>query len=174
MKLLSMKCPECGATLDRPDDRKMFFCTYCGSKILLDDGSHTVTHIHIDQTREKELLYEEKKRAYELKKANTEERGKMIPIIFVCTAIISATAAFLIVKDDFNIMFNFCILLVGCITAVFRAINKMSSAGMIVFSVIIIASAVLFIATRDDFDTTFTITLAMTIGSHIAASFLKR
>jgi DNA-directed RNA polymerase subunit RPC12/RpoP len=128
MKLLSMKCPECGAILDIPDDRKTFFCTYCGNKILLDDGSHTVTHIHIDQTREKELLYEEKRRAHEQKKANTEERGKMIPIVFVSAAIVSVTVALLLIKDDFNIMFNFCVLVVGCITAVFRTIKKMSSA----------------------------------------------
>jgi hypothetical protein len=45
---------------------------------------------------------------------------------------------------------------------------------MVVFSMIIIASAILFIAMRDDFNTTFTIAIAMIIGSHIAASFLKR
>lgn len=37
MKLITLKCPECGATLQLDQDRKEYFCTYCGSKILLDE-----------------------------------------------------------------------------------------------------------------------------------------
>lgn len=37
MKLITLKCPECGATLQLDQDRKECFCTYCGSKILLDE-----------------------------------------------------------------------------------------------------------------------------------------
>ena len=37
MKLITLKCPECGATLQFDLDRKECFCTYCGSKILLDE-----------------------------------------------------------------------------------------------------------------------------------------
>lgn len=37
MKLITLKCPECGATLNLDDSRKEYFCTYCGAKILLDE-----------------------------------------------------------------------------------------------------------------------------------------
>lgn len=37
MKLITLKCPECGATLNLNDSRKEYFCTYCGTKILLDE-----------------------------------------------------------------------------------------------------------------------------------------
>lgn len=37
MKLITLKCPECGATLNLDDSRKEYFCTYCGTKILLDE-----------------------------------------------------------------------------------------------------------------------------------------
>ena len=38
MKAYEVKCPECGAALDVSDGRKQIFCSYCGTKILLDDG----------------------------------------------------------------------------------------------------------------------------------------
>ena len=97
----------------------------------------------------------------------------MVPLFFVCASVISAAIAFLLIKDDFNIMFNFCILLIGCITAIFRTINRHASAGMIVFSIIIIVSSFLFVAMQDDFNATFMLAVAMTIGSHLAARFLK-
>lgn len=50
-RLVSMNCPSCGAKLDAPSDRKEFYCSYCGSKVLLDDGSYTVTHRIIDDAR---------------------------------------------------------------------------------------------------------------------------
>lgn len=37
MKLITLKCPECGATLNLDGSRKEYFCTYCGAKILLDE-----------------------------------------------------------------------------------------------------------------------------------------
>lgn len=37
MKLITLKCPECGATLNLDSSRKECFCTYCGAKILLDE-----------------------------------------------------------------------------------------------------------------------------------------
>ena len=35
VKLISVKCPECGANLNIEEDREQAFCTYCGTKILL-------------------------------------------------------------------------------------------------------------------------------------------
>lgn len=37
MKLITLKCPECGATFNLDGSRKEYFCTYCGTKILLDE-----------------------------------------------------------------------------------------------------------------------------------------
>lgn len=38
MKMYQLKCPSCGATIEVELDRKYMFCTYCGSKIYLDDN----------------------------------------------------------------------------------------------------------------------------------------
>ena len=37
MKLITLKCPDCGATFDIKEDRKICFCSYCGGKMILDN-----------------------------------------------------------------------------------------------------------------------------------------
>ncbi len=39
MKILSLKCPQCGASLD---SEKSSFCSYCGTRLYLDDGSKNI------------------------------------------------------------------------------------------------------------------------------------
>ena len=43
IKTVSLKCPECNANLEIEEGRKRCFCQYCGTKIMLDDGSCTYT-----------------------------------------------------------------------------------------------------------------------------------
>lgn len=56
VKMIALKCPECGAKLQIEDGRKECFCQYCGHKILLDDGSveTTYTYRKVDEARIKE------------------------------------------------------------------------------------------------------------------------
>lgn len=73
VKLISVKCPECGATLNIEEDREQAFCSYCGTKVLLhNDNEHIYRHIDeagIKQAetdrivRMKQLEFMEKKRA---------------------------------------------------------------------------------------------------------------
>ena len=35
IQLITIKCPECGATLSIEDNREQAFCTYCGAKVLI-------------------------------------------------------------------------------------------------------------------------------------------
>ena len=35
VKLVSVKCPECGAMLDIEEGRDQAFCTHCGAKVVL-------------------------------------------------------------------------------------------------------------------------------------------
>ena len=37
MKLLQLHCPACGSALEAEDDLDMFYCKYCGHKIILTD-----------------------------------------------------------------------------------------------------------------------------------------
>lgn len=38
MKMYQLNCPACGATVEIEQDRKSCYCSYCGSKIYMDDG----------------------------------------------------------------------------------------------------------------------------------------
>lgn len=45
MKVISVKCPECGATLDVDESRTQVFCSYCGSKVLLQNENEHVIRV---------------------------------------------------------------------------------------------------------------------------------
>ena len=36
MKIVRLSCPDCGAPLEADADKDIFFCGYCGRKIILD------------------------------------------------------------------------------------------------------------------------------------------
>ena len=73
VSLVSVKCPECGATLNIESNREFAFCSYCGTKVLLhNENEHIFRHIdeagvkqaetdRIVRMKQMELL--EKKRA---------------------------------------------------------------------------------------------------------------
>ena len=42
MELKILKCPECGASFE--SDNKVSFCSHCGAKLFLDDGTKTVNY----------------------------------------------------------------------------------------------------------------------------------
>ena len=51
VEVIAIKCPNCGASLEISKDRKDCYCPYCGSTIVVDDGSYTVTHRIIDDAK---------------------------------------------------------------------------------------------------------------------------
>ena len=51
VKIISLKCPECGADISIEEGHKQCFCQYCGAKIILDDGNTTHTYHKVDEAR---------------------------------------------------------------------------------------------------------------------------
>lgn len=45
MKLIEVKCTNCGASLQIESNKKQITCQYCGNNFLLDDNSSTVHHL---------------------------------------------------------------------------------------------------------------------------------
>lgn len=84
VKMVSLKCPECNANISIEKDRKQCFCQYCGTKIIVDDGSTMHTYRKVDEARIKEAEVEEIIRLKELEiKERTQlskERRKMFKI----------------------------------------------------------------------------------------------
>ena len=84
IKLISVKCPECNAVLDLEENRKQAFCTYCGTKILI-NNENEYTYRHIDEAgikrAETERIIKLKKMELAENKRRAEERTKMLKII---------------------------------------------------------------------------------------------
>lgn len=55
MKLIKMKCPSCGASFKVEKGQKEFFCEFCRTTTLLDDGVVRVEHTIIDKNKEEGL-----------------------------------------------------------------------------------------------------------------------
>lgn len=54
MKIIRLTCTNCGAELELDADRKQAFCSYCGTKLYIDDESRNITHRIVDEARLKE------------------------------------------------------------------------------------------------------------------------
>ena len=48
IKLNSVKCPECGATLPIEEGRTQIFCSYCGTKVIVTNENEYL-YRHIDE-----------------------------------------------------------------------------------------------------------------------------
>ena len=55
MKLVNIKCPNCGSNLEIDAEAKQAFCTYCGSKLHVDDE---VQHVQYDNAEETGYQFE--------------------------------------------------------------------------------------------------------------------
>ena len=51
VKLVSLKCPECGAALSVENDMKRCFCTHCGTKLIIDEETAKIS-IDADEFQE--------------------------------------------------------------------------------------------------------------------------
>ncbi len=70
MDLKALTCPKCGANLDVEDGIDMFYCKYCGTKIILDGQSEAayVAKVRVKHMEHKERLQD---------KRNAQERYRM-------------------------------------------------------------------------------------------------
>ena len=73
MRLINLTCSHCGAELQIDADRKQAFCTYCGSKILIEDEDIQITNRIIDEARLKEAEIKLKELEYQHERELREE-----------------------------------------------------------------------------------------------------
>ena len=83
MKVIKLKCDECGATLEVNRELKKIYCNYCGAEAILDDGSTTHTYRNIDEAKIKELEIKDKIHARKLEYKEKEEK-RAILVTFLC------------------------------------------------------------------------------------------
>ena len=54
MKLIDLTCPKCGAAIQVDADREFCFCSYCGAKSMIDNGTiHIVDEAKIKEAEAK-------------------------------------------------------------------------------------------------------------------------
>lgn len=115
MKMYQLNCPACGATVEIEQDRKSCYCSYCGSKIYMDDGVKRVeitkninyhkTYTDEARIRESEAKerMQDKKYAADKEKWERKEKSKSRAAIrgFLIAAI-CVVAYFLFIEVYFN------------------------------------------------------------------------
>ena len=72
MNLIPLTCPNCGANLKIEEDRDFCFCSYCGSKILLDDNTITIQNRIIDEAKIRRV--EQDRKRFESQERAEQER----------------------------------------------------------------------------------------------------
>ena len=81
IKMVTLECPKCGASLNA-DDREVFFCGHCGAKIMLHNENEHVYHIIKESTNtyryidETEIAKIEAEKQVKIKQMETDERKK--------------------------------------------------------------------------------------------------
>ena len=113
MKLIAVKCPQCGADLQIDKAQRICFCEYCGCRILIDDvaerseqaENHNSADRPIDETRireaelqnESERRREEERRAKELvkeqKRSRRRKRRRIILLVFLALIVYAVISA---------------------------------------------------------------------------------
>lgn len=69
LNVISLKCPECGATLNIEQGRQQAFCTYCGAKIIINNENEYV-YRHIDEAA---MQQSDNDRAVKMKQMEIED-----------------------------------------------------------------------------------------------------
>ena len=100
VRLISVKCPDCGAALQFEEDRKTAFCSYCGAKILLHNENEYI-YRSVDEAGLKQA---ENDRIYMAKRLEMEEREnrhhRMLTFIWLFITIVMVVIGFVMVSGD--------------------------------------------------------------------------
>lgn len=91
IKLITVKCPECGASLDIEEGRKQLFCSYCGSKILIqNDNEYIVHNINEADVRQAEADKIIRLRELELEERENKQIAKWHKIAYIIAGAVAA------------------------------------------------------------------------------------
>ena len=95
MKLITLECPNCHASLEVDGDMSVAYCQYCGTKLLLADESikinATINHNIRDETKIQELKTKQEVKLAKLKyKAERDRLTRKIIIGWIIFALVGA------------------------------------------------------------------------------------
>ena len=91
MEALNLHCPSCGAIVDVPDDIDTFYCSHCGTKLIISGQDKNTLDAKVRlRIAEKKLEYDDKERArrFELDKKKHEDKDLLLTLIVVAIIVI--------------------------------------------------------------------------------------
>lgn len=94
MKIIELKCPNCGGPLQIPADKKVLYCQHCGTKLLLDDGQ-----IYVNITKKVETKSENVKRIVDeakIEAAKTDRTQLIITALIIFSGLAVALIMYLL------------------------------------------------------------------------------
>lgn len=102
VKMISLKCPDCGAVLSIEEGRKQCFCQFCGAKIVMDDGS--TTNIYRDEARIKEAEVNEQIRLkeLELELSDRQQKKQTLKIKIIVSIVLAVIGGLFMLLSDVN------------------------------------------------------------------------
>lgn len=88
IKLITVKCPACGADLNIEEGRKQLFCSYCGTKVIIDNDNEYI-YRHIDEASIKQTEADTMLRikALELEEKENERSRKGRKVAYTIAAL---------------------------------------------------------------------------------------
>lgn len=132
VKIISLKCPECGADISIEEGHKQCFCQYCGAKIMIDDGSTTHTYRKVDEARIKEAEVDKliRLKELEIKQKEAERKGKIKILKIKAVLLLVFTGAIVIIFGQLRdyVMLEMCGLF-PIIVALFIVMSLSDSEG---------------------------------------------
>ena len=120
---ISIKCPECGASLEIEEGRTSAFCTYCGAKIILNNENEHIIR-HIDEAGIKQAETERLIRLKELEMEDKEQtRERKIRAIALITALIFVGVGIISMAISENSMMGMWGIIIGAYIGLFTFIR---------------------------------------------------
>ena len=115
MEVLKMHCPSCGASIDVEDGLDTFYCSHCGTKLLVSGQDKDTLNAKVTlriAEKKLDLEYEEKEkqRRYALEKEKHDEKSLLIHFlimgIFVIGLLLLLNSGFFSWKNIFRMWFG--------------------------------------------------------------------
>ncbi len=111
MKLVELKCPNCGGELKVNPEREFVTCGYCHTEFKVDDEiSRSETHhIITDEAKIKEVEYikEVKLKELEMKEKEKQRESLILKIQIIVSVILGLIAVISFIIEDFSFIGSF-------------------------------------------------------------------
>ncbi len=118
IQFISVKCPQCSADLSIESGRQQAFCTYCGTKVIINNENEHI-YRNIDEARIKEAETERliRMRELELEEKENEKGSKTFKVAYGIALVFVVVGMILFIADNMTAgMFS---IIIGAYIAMF-------------------------------------------------------